>query len=201
MRGTLTRRPQTFRHFHACSRYFRLERLPGGACTHWKAPPFHGAHPSATYAAVNSSPGSGRSHRHRGPRRDPPQQWAYGDRRHTGRLRRSAWLETVRDHHLGNIAFLLGAFVRAEAEPKQSGGLFVPRKEPCRWPGAACKDEFDAFLECGTRLTVAMGRAGRHYPGWGPWEEEVFENPVLYPPSCTPNSAVLTADHLWHRWR
>jgi hypothetical protein len=24
---------------------FRLERLPGGACTHWKAPPFHGAHP------------------------------------------------------------------------------------------------------------------------------------------------------------
>src|SRR3979490_3124248 len=23
----------------------RLERLPGGTCTHWKAPPFHGAHP------------------------------------------------------------------------------------------------------------------------------------------------------------
>src|SRR5271167_2015753 len=23
---------------------FRLERLPGGPCTHWKAPPFHGAH-------------------------------------------------------------------------------------------------------------------------------------------------------------
>src|SRR5882757_3312733 len=22
---------------------FRLERLPGGTCTHWKAPPFHGA--------------------------------------------------------------------------------------------------------------------------------------------------------------
>ena len=21
----------------------RLERLPGGACTHWKAPPWHGA--------------------------------------------------------------------------------------------------------------------------------------------------------------
>jgi hypothetical protein len=27
---------------------FRLERLPGGACTHWKAPPLHGAHPGRT---------------------------------------------------------------------------------------------------------------------------------------------------------
>ena len=26
-----------------CSGCFRLERLPGGACTHWKAPPYHGA--------------------------------------------------------------------------------------------------------------------------------------------------------------
>src|SRR3981189_1563437 len=26
-----------------CSGCFRLERLPGGTCTHWKAPPFHGA--------------------------------------------------------------------------------------------------------------------------------------------------------------
>src|SRR5260370_41121599 len=25
-----------------------LERLPGGACTHWKAPPLHGAHPNRT---------------------------------------------------------------------------------------------------------------------------------------------------------
>src|SRR6478735_11713844 len=29
---------------------FRLERLPGGACTHWKAPPLHGAHPERTLA-------------------------------------------------------------------------------------------------------------------------------------------------------
>jgi hypothetical protein len=29
---------------HDCSGCFRLERLPGGACTHWKAPPCHGAH-------------------------------------------------------------------------------------------------------------------------------------------------------------
>jgi hypothetical protein len=27
---------------------FRLERLPGGICTHWKAPPLHGAHPQRT---------------------------------------------------------------------------------------------------------------------------------------------------------
>jgi hypothetical protein len=29
--------------FHDCSGCFRLERLPGGSHTHWKAPPFHGA--------------------------------------------------------------------------------------------------------------------------------------------------------------
>ena len=67
----LPERLQTFRHLHACSGYFRLERLPGGACTHWKAPPFHGARPSATYAVVNSSPRSSRSHMPRGPRRGP----------------------------------------------------------------------------------------------------------------------------------
>src|SRR5208283_2056903 len=36
-----------FRHFchlHACSGCFRLERSPGGTCTHWKAPPFFTAH-------------------------------------------------------------------------------------------------------------------------------------------------------------
>jgi hypothetical protein len=32
-----------FVHLHDCSGCFRLERLPGGICTHWKAPPFHGA--------------------------------------------------------------------------------------------------------------------------------------------------------------
>jgi hypothetical protein len=30
---------------------FRLERLPGGTCTHWKAPPCHGAHPERTSAS------------------------------------------------------------------------------------------------------------------------------------------------------
>jgi hypothetical protein len=29
---------------HDCSDCFRLERLPGGPCTHWKPPPCHGAH-------------------------------------------------------------------------------------------------------------------------------------------------------------
>jgi len=43
IRGMLIRRLQTFRHLHACSGCFRLERLPGGPCTHWKAPPLHGA--------------------------------------------------------------------------------------------------------------------------------------------------------------
>jgi hypothetical protein len=33
-----------------CSGCLRLERLPGGACTHWKAPPFHGARQHRTHA-------------------------------------------------------------------------------------------------------------------------------------------------------
>src|SRR6202047_5420480 len=37
------RRLQLFRHLHSCSGCFRLEQLPGGAYTHWKAPPLHGA--------------------------------------------------------------------------------------------------------------------------------------------------------------
>ncbi len=38
-------RLQPLRCLHDCSGCFRLERLPGGTCTHWKAPPCHGAHP------------------------------------------------------------------------------------------------------------------------------------------------------------
>ena len=33
---TAIRRLQAFRLLHACSGCFRLERLPGGVCTHWK---------------------------------------------------------------------------------------------------------------------------------------------------------------------
>ena len=43
IRDTLTRRLQPFRFLHSCSGCFRLEPLPGGPCTHWKAPPCHGA--------------------------------------------------------------------------------------------------------------------------------------------------------------
>src|ERR1019366_4314791 len=42
------RRLQPLRYLHDCSDCFRLERLPGGVCTHWKAPPCHGAHSSQT---------------------------------------------------------------------------------------------------------------------------------------------------------
>ena len=34
---TVTRRLQTFRRLHVCSGCFRLERSPGGPCTHWKS--------------------------------------------------------------------------------------------------------------------------------------------------------------------
>jgi hypothetical protein len=45
----LHRRLQPFRRLHDCSGCFRLERLPGGPCTHWKAPPSHGAHVERTF--------------------------------------------------------------------------------------------------------------------------------------------------------
>src|SRR5437764_2791748 len=47
---TAIRRLQTPRLLHVCSGRFRLERSPGGACTHWKAPPCHGARGKATFA-------------------------------------------------------------------------------------------------------------------------------------------------------
>src|SRR5580700_1429279 len=43
IRDLLHRRLQPFRHLHDCSGCFRLERSPDGTCTHWKAPPSHGA--------------------------------------------------------------------------------------------------------------------------------------------------------------
>src|SRR6266853_3265884 len=45
-------RLQPLRHLHSCSGCFRLERSPGGTCTHWKAPPYHGAHPMQTFARL-----------------------------------------------------------------------------------------------------------------------------------------------------
>src|SRR5580704_15063842 len=48
----LHRRLQPFRHLHDCSGCFRLERSPGGTCTHWKAPPCHGAHVKRTSQLV-----------------------------------------------------------------------------------------------------------------------------------------------------
>src|ERR1039457_460205 len=61
VRGTLTRRLQPFRYLHDCSGCFRLERLPGGPCTHRKAPPFHGAHPELPLPAAIWKAKRGRS--------------------------------------------------------------------------------------------------------------------------------------------
>ena len=55
VRGTLTRRLQPFRYLHDCSGCFRLERLPGGPCTHRKAPPFHGARPKRPITHAHST--------------------------------------------------------------------------------------------------------------------------------------------------
>src|SRR5271165_4275328 len=55
IRDLLHRRLQPFRHLHDCSGCFRLERLPGGACTHWKAPLSHGAHVKRTLRIATRS--------------------------------------------------------------------------------------------------------------------------------------------------
>ena len=55
IRGTLIRRLQPFRFLHSCSGCFRLEQLPGGTHTHWKTPPYHGAHPKTTLTTVCQS--------------------------------------------------------------------------------------------------------------------------------------------------
>jgi hypothetical protein len=45
----VTRYPEGFSHFvTSIAAPVALERSPGGTCTHWKAPPFHGAHPIRT---------------------------------------------------------------------------------------------------------------------------------------------------------
>src|ERR1700681_2806716 len=52
------RRLQPLRYLHDCSDCFRLERLPGGTCTHWKAPPLHGARHTKTssdYSIISSA--------------------------------------------------------------------------------------------------------------------------------------------------
>ena len=56
IRDALLRRLQPLRYLHSCSGCFRLERLPGGTCTHWKAPPCHGAHPKPTRSGAASRP-------------------------------------------------------------------------------------------------------------------------------------------------
>ena len=56
IRDLLHRRLQPYRCLHDCSGCFRLERLPGGTCTHWKAPPSHGAHPLQTLSMSTASP-------------------------------------------------------------------------------------------------------------------------------------------------
>src|SRR5438105_9828418 len=55
---TAIRGLQTFRHLHACPGCFRLERSPGGPCTHWKTPPCHGARGKRSPCAQSKRPDS-----------------------------------------------------------------------------------------------------------------------------------------------
>jgi hypothetical protein len=56
IRDQLHRGLQPFCYLHDCSGCFRLERLPGGACTHWKAPPCHGAHVKRSQNSKSAHP-------------------------------------------------------------------------------------------------------------------------------------------------
>jgi hypothetical protein len=47
IRDPLNQRLQPFRCLHDCSGCFRLERLPGGTCTHWKSAAFSRRTPGA----------------------------------------------------------------------------------------------------------------------------------------------------------
>ncbi len=53
IRGTLYRRLQPFRRLHDCSGCFRLERWPGGICTHWKSAALSRRTPIADVARDN----------------------------------------------------------------------------------------------------------------------------------------------------
>ena len=48
---------------HDCSGCFRLERLPGGTCTHWKAPPYHGRDAFIILSPYGIEAGCGLHHR------------------------------------------------------------------------------------------------------------------------------------------
>src|SRR5215831_7654203 len=61
--AAITRRLQLLRHLHSCTGCFRLERSPGGICTHWKAPPYHGAHPKRTFLLRGYSEGKSARYR------------------------------------------------------------------------------------------------------------------------------------------
>jgi len=52
----LHRRLQPFRYLHSCPGCIRLEQLPGGTFTHWKAPPCHGAPQERTLSAAKIRP-------------------------------------------------------------------------------------------------------------------------------------------------
>jgi hypothetical protein len=53
LRDPLHQRLQPLRYLHDCSGYFRLERLPGGICTHWKSAAFSRRTPFADLKAFD----------------------------------------------------------------------------------------------------------------------------------------------------
>ncbi len=50
IRDSLHQRLQPFRYLHSCSGCFRLERLPGGAFTHWEKRRLTTAHPRSRHS-------------------------------------------------------------------------------------------------------------------------------------------------------
>ncbi|MBR0801321.1 DUF2336 domain-containing protein, partial [Bradyrhizobium jicamae] len=75
---------------------FRLERLPGGACTHWKAPPLHGARQIQT--SVTEVTGSLQSKFGPANERYFHAKKVVTARKHRGELNESSILEYARAH-------------------------------------------------------------------------------------------------------
>jgi len=166
MRGTLTGRLQTFRHLHACSGCFRLERLPGGIRTHWKAPPFHGAHPKATFSALSRWAESSRSPREiaidarvaavRG--RDHPCAPAARDRHSRARSHRCGGPVLNRPTN-GDVALAGGRATCCCSTFRELTGTSVSATCKCRSsPAAACRTPSPTMAQCCITGRAARGR-------------------------------------------
>src|SRR6202030_1482543 len=139
-----TRRLQTFLLLHACSGCFRLERLPSGPCTNWKAPPCHGAHPQRSLTTDRAT------HRHRNPNLEVASLRTLPE----PGLRRSA------GHWRSARSTVLQAAASARAFRRITcGGCPKARRKARRMRSRSAKPVCRAMTSIGCRLCSIISRA------------------------------------------